>query len=61
MIFKAYISHARPKLEFATAVWNPGLKSIRYNALTDKLESVKRLFTRSLYGTCELKYTSYNE
>ena len=61
MLLKAYITYARPKLEFATTVWNPGLKAIRYNGLTDKLERVQRLFTRMLFGTCRLQYTTYNE
>ena len=61
MLLKAYITYARPKLEFATTVWNLGLKSRRYNGLTDKLESAQRLFTRRLFSTCGLKYTSYNE
>ena len=41
--------------------WNPGLKARRYNGLTDKLERVQRLFTRRLFGTCRLQYTTYNE
>ena len=61
MLLKAYITYAPPKLEFATTVWNPGLKAIRYNGLTDKLESVQRLFTRRLFDTCGRKYTNYNE
>ena len=61
MLLKAYITYARPKLEFATTVWNPGLKSRHYNGITDKLESVQRLFTRRLFGTCGLKYTRYNK
>ena len=55
MLLKAYITYARPKLEFATTVWNPGLKSRRYNGLTDKLERVQRLFTRRQFGTCRLQ------
>ena len=31
MLLKAYITYDRPKLEFATTVWNPGLKARRYN------------------------------
>ena len=31
MLLKAYITYARPKLEFATTVWNPDLKVRRYN------------------------------
>ena len=54
MLLKAYITYARPKLEFATTVWNPGLKARCYNGLTDKLERVQRLFTRRLFGTCRL-------
>ena len=61
MNLKAYITYARPKLEFATTVCNPGLKARRYTGLTDKLESVQRLFTRRLFCTCGQKYTSYNE
>ena len=54
MLLKVYITYARPKLKFVTTVWNPGLKAICYNELTDKLESVQRLFTRRLFGTCGL-------
>ena len=43
MLLKAYITYVRPKLEFATTVWNPGLKARRYNGLTDKLESVHNI------------------
>ena len=60
-LLKAYITYAIPKLEFSSTVWNLGLKARRYNGLTDKLESVQRLFTRRLFGTCGLKYISYNE
>ena len=51
MLLKAYITYARSKLEFATIVLNPCLKVIRYNGLTDMLESVQRLFTRRLLWT----------
>ena len=51
MLLKAYITYARPKLEFSTNVRNPGLKARRYNGLADKLERVQRLFTRRLFGT----------
>ena len=61
MLLKDYITYSRPILEFATTFWNPCLKAIRYNGLTDKLESVQRLFTRGLFGTCGLKYNNYNE
>ena len=61
MLLKAYITYARAKIEFLTTVWNPDLKARRYNGLTNKLQSVHRLFTRKLFGTCGLKYTSYNE
>ena len=41
MLLKAYITYDRPKLEFTTTVWNPGLKARRYNGLTDELERVQ--------------------
>ena len=28
MLLKAYITYARPKLEFTTTVWNPGQQDV---------------------------------
>ena len=60
-LIKAYITYARPKVEFSTTVWNPGLKARRYNGLSDKIERVQRVFTRILFGRCGLTYISYSE
>ena len=60
-LIKAYITYARPKVQFSTTVWNPGLKARRYNGLADKIERVRRVFTRRLFGRCGLAYISYSE
>ena len=36
-LIKAYITYARPKVEFSTTLWNPCLKARRYNGLADKI------------------------
>ena len=60
-LIKAYITYARPKVEFSTTLWNPGLKARRYNGLADKIERVQRVFTRRLFLRCGLAYISYSE
>ena len=56
-----YITYAHPKVEFLTTVWNPGLKSRRYNGLAGKINRVQQVFTRRLFGRCGLTYIRYSE
>ena len=60
-LIKAYITYARPKVEFSTRVWNLYLKARRYNDLADKIERVQRVFTRIIFGRCGLAYIRYSE
>ena len=60
-IRKAYISYARPHLEYASIVWNPGLDARTFKGLKIKLEKVQQFFTRRLIERCSLPYTPYNE
>jgi hypothetical protein len=48
---KLYIAYVRPKLEFASEVWNP--TTIR---LQNDLERVQRRFTKRLCGTTAMSY-----
>ena len=60
-IRKAYISYARPHLEYASTVWNPGLDARTFKGLKIKLEKVQKFFTRRLIERCGLPYKPYNE
>ena len=60
-IRKAYISYARPHLEYTSTVWNPGLDARTFKGLKIKLEKVQKFFTRRLIERCGLPYKPYNE
>ena len=60
-IRKAYISYARPHLEYASTVWNPGLDARTFKGLKIKLEKVQQFFTKRLIERCGLPYKPYNE
>ena len=60
-ILTAYISYARPHLECAYTVWNPGIEARGYIGLKRQLEKVQKYFTRRLFGRCKIPYLSYDE
>ena len=61
VIIKAYISYARPNLEYASKFWNPGLDARTFKGLKKKLEKVHNFFTRRLIDRCGLPYKTYKE
>ena len=58
-ILTAYIAYARPHLECASTVWNPGIESRGYIGL--KLQLEKKYFTPRLFGHSKIPYLSYDE
>lgn len=51
LLFKAFITYARPIVEYCSPVWNP-----HYVANINKIESVQRRFTKRLLGFKNLPY-----
>ena len=60
-ILTAYIAYARPHLEFAYTVWNPGIEARGNIGLKQQLEKVQKYFTRHLFGRCKIPYLSYDD
>ena len=59
ILTKAYLIYARPRLEYCTTVWNPGLRARTFNGLCDRIEKVQRNFTRRLFRRCKLEEMNY--
>jgi ribonucleases P/MRP protein subunit RPP40 len=51
---KAYISYARPILEYASPVWSPRFRKDKWI-----IENIQKVFTRRVYWRCNLVRTDY--
>ena len=60
-IRKAYVSYARPHLEYASTVWNPGLDFRTFKGLKIQLENVQQFFKRRLIERYGLPYKPYKD
>ena len=60
-IIKAYISYAKPHLEYASTVWNPSLDARTFKGLKVQLENVQQFFKRRLIERYDLPYKPYKD
>ena len=51
-IINAYITYARPYVEFSTTIWNPGIEARFYIGLKSKIYKGHKYCTRHLYYRC---------